>query len=333
MTMGRNSPDRWAVLLRPMLLAATLTMAGLSAQAQEVGVAARVNGVDISVFRLERYFDDYLKEKGRNVATIRNPTAYKRLKREALERLIDRELLAQEASRRATAITNKELAEARERVAAGYKTTEAFRRRLSDAGFTDASFNEYLRQDLMAQQALAELILETAEPEDTEVLQKYRENRERYVFPERVRARHILLRVNAGASEQEREAVRLHLLELAQQINNGADFAELARQYSEDFSRQSGGDLGYFSRGKMVPDFEIPAFGLPTGKLSEPVQTPYGWHLIRVEDHQAVRAMPEADAVDMIRRQLVAARRAEAERRALRNLRKTAQIDLLLPLR
>ncbi|HET6718611.1 MAG TPA: SurA N-terminal domain-containing protein, partial [Rhodocyclaceae bacterium] len=152
-----NKGWRSLVLLGGLLLATATVVT-----AQETGVAARVNGVEISNFRLERYFDDFLKQRGRNLGTIRHPQAYKRLKREALARLIDRELLTQEAARRGIEIPAAEVAAAREQVAAGFKSRETFRLRLGDAGFDEARFDDYLRRDLMAQRALAALVGEAS---------------------------------------------------------------------------------------------------------------------------------------------------------------------------
>ena len=67
-------------------------------------------------------------------------------------------------------------------------------------------------------------------------------------------------------------------------LNEGEDFAYLARQYSQCPSKTIGGDLGYFKRGQMVKEFETAAFNLPVGEVSEPVQTQFGWHLIKVVD-------------------------------------------------
>lgn len=147
----------WKNFVCGIWLLAGLTFA-TAALAQETGVAARVNGVEISNFRLERYFEDFLKQRGRNLSTIRHPQAYKRLKREALERLIDRELLVQEAGRRGIEIPAEAVVAAREQVAAGFKSRETFLMRIGDAGFNQASFDDYLRRDLLAQRALASLI-------------------------------------------------------------------------------------------------------------------------------------------------------------------------------
>lgn len=144
---------------RAAALAAACALAlALPATAQEVGAAARVNGVEISVFRLERHFEDYLKLQGRAVGAIRNPEVFKRLKREALEQLIDKELLAQEAQRRGIVVADADVHAAREAIVAGYANRDAFRRRLQAAGFDDAAYDAYLRRELAARGALDELV-------------------------------------------------------------------------------------------------------------------------------------------------------------------------------
>ncbi len=87
-----------------------------------------------------------------------------------------------------------------------------------------------------------------------------------------VRAAHILV-------ETEKQARGLKL-----QAESGEDFAKLAKQFSKCPSGQRGGDLGYFGRGMMVSEFENAAFELPKGEISEPVQTDFGWHIIKVID-------------------------------------------------
>jgi peptidyl-prolyl cis-trans isomerase C len=160
---GRAGPSRagrrW--LRRGAVFALCLAVAlglALPAMAQEVGVAARVNGAEISVFRLERHFEDYLKQQARNVVAIRNPEVFKRLKREALDQLIDKELLWQEAQRRGIVVDDAAVREARAGIASGFRTPEAFQRRMQEAGFDDAGYDAYLRRELASSRLLGELI-------------------------------------------------------------------------------------------------------------------------------------------------------------------------------
>ncbi len=85
---------------------------------------------------------------------------------------------------------------------------------------------------------------------------------------DRVHARHILVPSQEAA------------LDIKQQLDEGADFAQLARQHSSCPSKNAGGDLGMFGRGQMVKPFEDAAFNIPAGSVSQPVQTQFGWHVI-----------------------------------------------------
>jgi peptidyl-prolyl cis-trans isomerase D len=117
----------------------------------------------------------------------------------------------------------------------------------------------------------------------------YNDNIQQYQTPERVRASHILL--NTGGKDE--AAVRKQAEELLAKVKGGADFAALAKQYSEDpGSKEKGGDLDYFPRGQMVPEFEASAFSLMPGQISDLVKTQYGFHIIKVVDKQAGATQP-----------------------------------------
>lgn len=132
---------------------------------------------------------------------------------------------------------------------------------------------------------------------------------------EEVRARHILVK-----SEEEAKKV-------AQELTGGADFAEAAKKYSQDRGGQGGGDLGYFTRGQMVKAFDEAAFSLEKDKLSEPVQTEFGWHIIKVEDKRN-RLPPTFEEV---KDQITASLIQNKLQSQVQELRKAAQIELVDP--
>lgn len=140
--------------------------------AGETGIAARVNGTEISNFRLERHFADYLKIQGRQVGAIRSPAAYKRLKREALQQLIDKELLWQEAERRGVSVSDEEVSASLAGMKAAFGDTRGFERALADAGFDEAGYRDYLRRELVASRLLDELA-EVVPPGESEVNAAY----------------------------------------------------------------------------------------------------------------------------------------------------------------
>lgn len=113
----------------------------------------------------------------------------------------------------------------------------------------------------------------------------YHANAEKYVREEEVRASHILVSVAQEATNDQVAAARATADELLSQAKGGADFAELAKAHSADTgSAQSGGDLGFFGRGRMVKPFEEAAFSLPVGEISEPIRSQFGFHIIKVTD-------------------------------------------------
>ncbi|MEW6320787.1 MAG: peptidyl-prolyl cis-trans isomerase [Acidobacteriota bacterium] len=137
-------------------------------------------------------------------------------------------------------------------------------------------------------------------PEE-EIAAFYEQNRQQYTTPAQVRASHILFHLD-GANEAD---VRAKAEEVLKQARAGADFAELARRYSQDESnKDSGGDLDYFGRGRMVPEFEAAAFAMKTGEISDLVKTDFGLHIIKVTDSQPEVTRPLAEVRPEIEDQL-----------------------------
>lgn len=123
---------------------------------------------------------------------------------------------------------------------------------------------------------------------EDDALRYYEDNGSRYYHPEEVRALHILISVPQNAPEGEVEKARQTAEKVLQEARSGKDFPELAKKYSQDPSvAQNGGDLGFFTRDKMTPEFSEAAFMLQPGQVSEIVRTPYGFHIIKVMDRHA----------------------------------------------
>jgi peptidyl-prolyl cis-trans isomerase D len=122
---------------------------------------------------------------------------------------------------------------------------------------------------------------------DEEARSYYDDNLGEFRREERVKARHILIKVPDKPAESDWEKARAEAESLLKKIKEGADFAELAKEFSQDpGSKGKGGELGFFSRGQMVKPFEDAAFALEPGEVSEPVRTKFGYHIIKVEEKQ-----------------------------------------------
>jgi peptidyl-prolyl cis-trans isomerase D len=156
---------------------------------------------------------------------------------------------------------------------------------------------------------------------DAEVQQYYNEHIAEYEKPEQVHARHILFRYPPKATAEDKEKVRKHAEEVLAKVKAGEDFAALAKQYSEDSSAAQGGDLGSFTRGKMVAPFERAAFSLAPGETSDLVESPFGLHIIKVESKEPAHTQPldevRAQITDKLKQEKareLARARAEADR-------------------
>lgn len=138
------------------------------------------------------------------------------------------------------------------------------------------------------------------------VTQYYNAHKEAYRREERVRARHILIKVDPGAKPEEEGQAKARAEEILRQVKaEGADFAQIAKEVSEDpSSAQRGGDLGYFGRGAMVKPFEEMAFTLQPGEISPLVRTNFGYHIIRVEDKQEAGYQPLEEIKELLTEQL-----------------------------
>jgi len=161
---------------------------------------------------------------------------------------------------------------------------------------------------------LMDLLLQSeakAAVSDGAMHQLYDEASRQMTGQQEVRARHILVK-----TEDEAKAI-------IAELKNGADFAELAKQKSTDPGAAEGGDLGYFPKDEMVPEFADAAFKLEKGQISEPVHTRFGWHVIKVEDKRE-RQVPAFDQVrDQLATHLV--RKAQAE--LITKLRADAKVE------
>lgn len=159
-------------------------------------------------------------------------------------------------------------------------------------GLDARSYRDLIRRQLYHKQFLTEVY--EVHVTEQEAQDHYKRYKRRYDKKAEVKASHILFKFSSSRpSPEEVEKKRKEAVSVAQMARQpGANFAELARQYSEGPSGPKGGDLGYFQANRMVRPFSDKAFSMQVGEVSEPVKTRFGWHVIRVEDRKPARLIP-----------------------------------------
>lgn len=179
---------------------------------------------------------------------------------------------------------------------------EAFQQALEQADLTEKELREQLREQLPVQK-VQERVAGDAEASQEEVERFYEENKElQFTTPEQRCARHILF--NKDQKEKAEE--------VKGQLQNGADFAELAKEFSQDpGSAENGGDLGCLGKGETVPAFEKAIFNAEKGEIAGPVETEFGYHLIEVTDVRRKSTRPLSEVETQIREQLSTDQQAE----------------------
>jgi peptidyl-prolyl cis-trans isomerase D len=181
-----------------------------------------------------------------------------------------------------------------------------------------------LRFLLLDEGALADSI----SPSENEIQDYYDFNISQYSTPGQVRASHILLRTE----DLEEDVVAARAQELATSARDGADFAALAREHSDDeATAEQGGDLGLFGRGRMVPEFEAAAFILDVDAISDPVKSPFGYHVIKVTEKQEANVQPLDEVRDSIvstlKREQASARTTALSRSIAAEVSTAAELD------
>ncbi len=167
---------------------------------------------------------------------------------------------------------------------------------------------------------IAKLLETQTSPEkpisDSDVEQYYEQHKDQYLIPERIKASHILL-----STEEEAKKV-------LDELNAGADFAESARAHSKDLTKDRGGDLGYFQKGQMIPEFEKVCFSLDPGQMSDIVKTRFGYHIIKVTDKQPSKYKQLPEVKEKIRAKLTDQAKQQEFRNFVKLLKDRAKIDI-----
>ncbi|NLY67533.1 MAG: foldase [Tissierellia bacterium] len=216
---------------------------------------------------------------------------------QALNVLIIEKIVRLEAEKENIEVTKDDIQAEMDKMIEEFGGEEAFNNALTFYGVTRADMEYDIEMNLYLERLLEPVI----EITEDEMKNYFEENKDSFAQKEEVKARHILV--------EDEETAR----EVKEKIDKGGDFEELAKEYSTDTgTKDKGGDLGYFGKGKMVKEFEDAAFSLDIGEVSEPVKSEYGFHIIKVEDRKEAKEANYEESKEEIREKIFEQKYPEA---------------------
>jgi foldase protein PrsA len=187
----------------------------------------------------------------------------------ALDTLIAEKIVELESDKKDLTVKDSEIEEELESIKESYGGEEAFNEALASSGASLDSVKKNVESFLLTEKLLKDRVSIS----DDQITEYFEANKDSFAQEEQVQASHILV-------EDEKTAK-----EVKDKLDDGGDFAELAKEYSTDTSNaESGGELGFFAKGEMVTEFDDKAFAMKKGEISEPVKTEFGYHIIKVTD-------------------------------------------------
>ncbi|MGD9782110.1 MAG: peptidylprolyl isomerase [Kiritimatiellia bacterium] len=317
------APD--AAALAPAAPEADTTEAEPSADALKV--VAKVGDHDITEGDVQKVVRMFSKQMGGRVPPEQMAEAMPRIRERIVEELVMRQVMLAEVAKAGISLSDSEFEQVKSEMAGELPEGTTLADYLAETGTTEAEMRE--------QMAVRKMIVAKAEsiakPTDEEIQAFYDENKEGFAQDESVTASHILIKFEDGDDDAAKTAKRERIEGLRKQLQEGADFAELAQAHSDCPSSTSGGDLGPFGRGQMVPAFEDAAFSQPTGSVGDVVETQFGYHLIKVTEHKAAKALEFNEVKTRISDILYSQKQQDAVKEYVDGLRAAANIQRFDP--
>ncbi|MEW6262631.1 MAG: peptidylprolyl isomerase [Thermodesulfobacteriota bacterium] len=308
----------------------TAPPAGPSDQGKLVDPVAAVNGQPISRLDYDREVDRLsveLLKKGMKLEEGQQGL----LQETALDNLVSRKLFFQESQDQGIKIEDAAIEEKMKELKSRFPSREEYLRALAEMKMTEDEVKTEFKQGLAVETLVNREIVQKTTVTEKDARDYFDRNPQFFIQPERVKASHILIMVKPEDGETKKAEAKARIAELRQKIQAGQDFAALAQEHSQCPSAKKGGDLGYIRRGQTVKPFEDAAFGLSPGQISGPIETNFGFHLIKVTDRTPEKQTPFEEIKDRLREHVRQENINKQVSDYLERLREKAKIEVFLP--
>jgi len=295
-------------------------------------VAVTVNGVDITEAELQKLMRPQLEKMAQQSAQL--PPAFaqtleKQIRQHVLNQLIVGRLLDEKVKEANIVTTDEEVTKQIEQMASAQRpplSVEELKNIVENQGYVFDDWKNEIRKQLGQQKLFRSQSSGSINVTEEDAKKYYDENPTQFEVKEQVRASHILIKPDITDPNNDPNQAKAKIEGLLKQIKDGADFAELAKANSACPSAAQGGDLNFFPRGKMAAPFEKAAFELEVGKVSDIVETQFGYHIIKVTGHKDAGTTLFEQARDNIIKQLTRKKQSEFVNKYIDSLKAEANI-------
>lgn len=300
-------------------------------------VAVTVNGVDITEDELQKVVQPQLArmaQQNQKLPPALKETLEKQFRQQILDQLIVRQLLEEKAKETDIVISDEDAINQIKQLLAtqGSKMTlEQFKQSTAASGRNFEEIKEQVKKGMIYQKIVDAQWEGKINITEEDAKKYYDENTTQFVTKEQVRASHILINPkelkDAGSDPNQQKVIaKAKAEDLLKQIKEGADFAALAKANSHCTSAANGGDLNFFGKGQMVAPFEKAAFAMEIGKVSDIVETRFGYHIIKVTDRKEAGTKSFEEAKASLMQQLAQKKQAELTQQYIDSLKAAASI-------
>jgi len=290
---------------------------------------AEAEGQKISRNELDSTLTKLLASRGRTLADFTDEQ-----KLQGYRAVLDQMILQRLVTKRAADIkvTDAEVDVGFSRIKARFPSEEEMNVQMQKSGQTVETIKQGIRSAIQQRKWIDSQIGDQGTVTDADVQSYYDKNPGKFQMPEQVRASHILIAVPKDASPADVAAKEKLAESVLDRIHKGEDFGKLATEISDDpGSKANGGDLNFFSRTQMVPEFSDAAFKLKTGEVTGPVKTQFGFHIIKVTGRKAAGTLSLAEVKEKLTAYLGDQKRQNAVQTLLAQLRQKADVKIYLP--
>lgn len=315
-----------------LTLALVLTLPAFAADEKEEGAdyVAIVNGEKIPYQSLEQKLN-FIKQRYASQGQQLNEKQLNSIKQDIAERMVEKELLYQKTRELGIDVDMDKVDSQINQFKQKFDDEKQYQQQLSQMGYTEELLRSEIKQNMAIQKLIEEEIASKVSLSDKEAEKYYKDNTQEFETPARVKARHILIKTESDASESDNKEAKKKIQAAEKRLEKGEEFAKVAKDVSEGPSSEKGGDLGFFSKGRMVKGFEDAAFALEPGEVSDIVKTRFGYHLIKVEDKEPASQKSFEEVKGNLKEKMKNEKVSKEMESYLNDLRQKADIKMNLP--